>query len=98
MPQKTINFNAPVKKVVSCDTYNEAVPPEQSKDEIVRARITDDKLKRIDSFCRGRRINRSEYLRKLMALDERYFDLIDRLNDHADSFLIHMLESLPKKF
>ncbi len=97
MSQQTLNFNAPVHKVVSCETYKEA-PPEQSKDEMVRARITDEQLKRIDSFCRGRRINRSEYLRKLMSLDERYFDLIDRLNDHADSFLLQLLEKIPKKF
>lgn len=99
MTQKTLNFNAPVQQVVSCEKYYESqADPEQSKDEIVRARVTDKQLKRIDSFCRGRRINKSEYLRHLMTLDERYFDLIEKLNDHAETFLLQLLENIPKKF
>ena len=97
MQQKTINFNAPVRKVVNCETYNE-VGPEQSRDETVKTRVTEKQLKRIDSFCRGRRINRSEYLRHLMSLDERYFDLIEILNHYGEDFLFSMLENLPKKF
>lgn len=96
MSQQTLTFNGPVKKVVNCESYNEG--PEQSKDETVRARVTDNQLKRIDSFCRGRRINRSEYLRHLITLDERYFDLIETMNEHADTFLIQMLENISKKF
>ena len=96
MKQQTINFNAPVQKVVACEQYNNE--PEQSRDETVKTRITEKQLKRIDSFCRGRRINRSEYLRHLMSLDERYFDLIDVLNQYGEAFLFSMLENLPKKF
>jgi hypothetical protein len=93
--QQTLNFNAPVRKVVNCDTYNE---PEQSRGETLRARITSNELKEIDSFCRGRRINRSEYVRHLLSLDSRYFDLIEKLNQYGDDFVISMLDNLPKKF
>jgi len=91
--QQTINFNAPVRKVVNCENYNDG--PEQSRDETLRARITPNELKEIDTFCRGRRINRSEYVRHLLSLDSRYFDLIDRLNQYGDEFLFSMLENLP---
>ena len=93
--QQTLNFNGPVRKVVNCENYNE---PEQSRDETLRARITPNELKEIDTFCRGRRINRSEYVRHLLSLDSRYFDLIDTLNQYGDEFVFTLLENLPKKF
>ena len=93
--QQTLNFNAPVGKVINCETYNE---PEQSRDETLRARITTNELKDIDAFCRGRRINRSEYVRHLLSLDSRYFDLIEKLNQYGDDFVFTMLDNLPKKF
>lgn len=68
-------------------------PPEQSKDEILKARFTPRQADRIKGFCNARRINTSEYLRKLNELDERYFDHIDLLNENAD-YLIPLLDRL----
>lgn len=68
-------------------------PPEQSKDKILKARFTDRRAGQIEGFCRARRINTSEYLRKLDELDERYFDHIDLLNENAD-YLIPLLDRL----
>lgn len=95
--QQVFNFNSGATATVNIHNNSTDSGPEQSKDEIIKARVTPDHLDRIDAFCRGRRITRSDYLRVLLSLDDAFFDHIQTLNQHADSFLLNLLESLSKK-
>ena len=96
--QQVFNFSAGAETTVHIHNDGADAGPEQSKDEIIKVRVTPDHLDRIDAFCRGRRITRSDYLRLLLSLDDVFVDHIDTLNQHADGFLVNMLETLSKKF
>ena len=60
----------------------------QSKDAEIKARIQPDKLDNIMAFCRGRRIDRSEYLRELIKLGPDYFDHIETMMDPLNKDMI----------
>ena len=63
----------------------------------IKARIDDDDLKTIMAFCRGRKIDRSRYIRHLTTLDTDYFDHIDVLNDpEVKELFFHMLNVAKK--
>jgi hypothetical protein len=89
-----MTFESYSHPVVNINQYD---GPEQSKDEIMKTRVTANELDRVDSFCRGRRINKSEYLRRLMKLDDSFFDHIDLLNQERD-FILKLLSKVSKNF
>lgn len=91
--QQTINFNAPVRKVVNCDTY---VEPEQSKDETLRFRMQPRNATALKARCYDRGISMSEYVRQLLKVGDEYFDYIDVL-EHEKDLLIPLLQKLSKR-
>ncbi len=66
---------------------NSTTEPEESKDDILKARFTPTDADKIKEFCRGRRITVSDYIRDLAGLDTSYFDFIHRLNSNKDMLL-----------
>ena len=72
-------------------------PSNKSMNSEIKARIEDDDLKTIMAFCRGRKIDRSAYLRHLITLDTDYFDLIEKLNDPEIKELLFHVLSVSKK-
>ena len=72
-------------------------PSNNSMNSEIKARIDDDDLKTIMAFCRGRKIDRSTYIRHLTSLDTDYFDHIDALNDPAIKELFFHVLTVAKK-
>ena len=67
-------------------------PSANSMNAEIKARIEEDDLKAIMAFCRGRKIDRSAYIRHLTTLDTDYFDHIHLLNDlDIKELIFHML-------
>ena len=63
----------------------------------LKARIDEDDLKTIMAFCRGRKIDRSAYIRQLTSLDTDYFDYIEHLNDPDIKELFFHVLTVAKK-
>ena len=72
-------------------------PSDECMDAEIKARVSDKDLEAVMSFCRGRRINRSEYLRHLISLDTEWFDHIHLLNDPEVKELIFHVLKVAKK-
>ena len=89
-----------VEKIDTVNIHNHPAPttePETplSKDETLRARVDSRKMERIDAFCAGRKITRSDYIRHHLNLDPEYFDHIELLNDCREQ-LIPLLKRMSK--
>ncbi len=72
-------------------------PSANSMNAEIKARIEEDDLKAIMAFCRGRKIDRSAYIRHLTTLDTDYFDHIHLLNDPEIKELIFHVLTVAKK-
>lgn len=67
-------------------------PSDESMDAELKARVSDSDMNAVMSFCRGRKISRSEYIRHLISLDTEWFDHIHLLNDpEVKELVIHVL-------
>ncbi len=77
---------------------NFAAAPDESRDEILKARFTPTVAENIRAFCRGRKISVTDYLRRYASLGDVYYDHIDTLTDpEVQQFLIPMLQKIRKK-
>ena len=77
---------------------NFAGQPDESRDEILKARFTSTVADNIRAFCRGRQISVTDYLRRYARLGDVYFDHIDTLADPAaQKIILPLLEVLSKK-
>ena len=90
--QQTFNFEK-----VGTVNINPHAGPAQSKDDIIKARIEPRDMENVRSFCAGRQISVSDYVRKHLSLDPSYFDLIDALNECQEQ-LVPLLKRMAKKF
>lgn len=86
-----------VRKLVINENRIGRPPSNQSMNEEIKFRVSDDAMKKVIAFCAGRGITRSDYGRTLLELDPQFLDHIKKMNSNID-VLIPMLERLSKNF
>ena len=92
--QYKINF----KKVHTVTVNNYQRVPDESKDEILKARFEPAVAESIRAFCRGRKITTTDFLREYATLGDTYFDYIEMLRKpEVIKVIVPLLDQLSKK-
>lgn len=99
MQQAIFRSNHGTVNIINKDRGRLPLPPNESKDEILKARFEPTTAESIKAFCRGRRITVTDYIRELAKIGPDYFDHVETLNKkEVQGIVLPLLEVLSKKF